>query len=73
METAEALASSDCDSIPEVSFVQEPELRIVVKGEKQILVWRITATAQTDLPWVTGGQYGIDAHDGIIIAEYPLF
>jgi hypothetical protein len=55
-----------------VSFLQDPELRIVVKGSEQLLVWRITAEAQGDLPWVVGGQYDIDAQDGTIVEDNPF-
>jgi len=74
LETAEMAiaASTEVSKLSaEVSFSQEPELRIAVKDGKQILVWRMTADAQGDLPWVIGGQYDIDAQNGSIVAENP--
>lgn len=69
LKTAMAASTADSKLSPEVSFLQEPELRIVVKDGKQILVWRITAEAQGDLPWIIGGQYDIDAQNGSIVEE----
>jgi hypothetical protein len=75
MENARAAASEAgmAASGPfSVSFLQDPELRIVVKDSEQLLVWRITAEAQGDLPWVVGGQYDIDAQDGTIVEDNPF-
>ena len=72
LETAIAASTEVSKLSAEVSFSQEPELRIVVKDGKQILVWRITAEAQGDLPWVIGGQYDIDAQNGSIVEEDPF-
>lgn len=69
-----AMATSQEETRPslEVSFLQNPELRIVVKEGKEILVWRITAEVQGDLPWAIGGQYDIDAQNGTIVEENPF-
>lgn len=53
----------------DVCFLQEPELRIVTKDGKPVLVWRIVAEAQGDLPWAIGGRYDINAQDGSMVDE----
>jgi len=72
LEAAKAAFTTQSNLSPGVSFLQEPELRIVVKDGKQVLVWRIIAEAQGDLPWPIGGQYGINAQNGSIVEEAPF-
>lgn len=72
LEAAKAAFTTQSNLSPKVSFLQEPELRIVVKDGKQVLVWRIVAEAQGDLPWPIGGQYDINARDGSIVDEAPF-
>jgi hypothetical protein len=55
-----------------VSFLQEPELRIVVKDGNQILVWRVSAKAVGNPPIIIGGEFDIDAHTGDIVQENPF-
>ena len=72
LEPARAALTAESKLNPEVSFLQDPELRIVVKDGKEILVWRITAEAQGDLPYAIGGQYDINAQNGSIVEEDPF-
>jgi len=72
LETARAALTAESKLSPEVSFLQDPELRIVVKDGKEILVWRMIAEAQGDLPWAMGGQYDINAQNGSIVEENPF-
>jgi hypothetical protein len=69
LETAGVASTAEGKPSPDVSFLQEPELRIVVKDGKQVLVWRIVAEAQGDFAWSIGGQYDINAQNGSIVEE----
>jgi hypothetical protein len=68
LETAGAVSAVES----EVSFLQDPELRIIVKDGRQMLVWRTTAEALGELPWRIGGQYDVDAQNGSIVEEDPF-
>jgi hypothetical protein len=72
LESARAASTAESSLSSEVSFLQDPELRVTVKDGNQILVWRTTAEAQGDLPWIIGGQYDIDAQNGSIVEECPF-
>lgn len=72
---AETVAeSTKITNVPfgEVSFLEEPELRIVVKDGKQTLVWRVKAEAVSEDGDYVGGWYDIDALTGRIVEENPF-
>jgi hypothetical protein len=55
-----------------VSFLQEPELHIVVKDGNEILVWQVSAEAVGNPPIIIGGEFDVDAHTGDIVQENPF-
>jgi hypothetical protein len=68
---ATAASKPEGNLSPKVVFQEESKLCVVFKDGKQILVWRVVAMAQGDLPCIIGGQYDVDAQNGSIVEENP--